>query len=493
MAKVRSFILRTKKARGIATLYTQVLSRPLNIHFFLNTHLSVDIEKWNEACGNIADYREADRTPIAFDEKGNVKAYRGDDVFFKTSQIDKTILDDLNNDASKEQIEADVDAIVFGDERRAIYDERKRREEEEQREVQRKEESERIEKAREDADVRAYLESLIRGMKDGSIRIKGKGRNKGERYTANTIKMWQSLAGIIERFYKVEPFTWDSIDEKFASRFRAWMEDGGYMAKSINKYIGQFVALINRAYDEGKHTNQSAANSFMKPAVDEAQKATEIYLTADELNALYQMPLTGEKALVRDIFIVGCCTCQRVSDYSRLKKENFVTTARGVKVVKIKQQKTQNFVTIPILDDKLTAIMEKYNYNLPTLPSGFDVILNRYIKEICKELAVSVPSLNDELPTILTMKERAKEERGEVTFKRDEDGRVVKPRYELVTSHTARRTGITNLYLTGRFDIYQMMHVSGHKEAKTFKEYIKLSGDEMAEQIAARMGNDNLF
>ena len=346
--------------------------------------------------------------------------------------------------------------------------------------------------------MRAYLADLIAGMRSGAIRIEGKGRNKGERYTPNTIKMWNNLVGIIERYYQVEPFTWDSIDKRFAARFRAWMVDEGYMAKSINKYIGQFVALINRAYDEGLHRNKAAANSCMKPTVDEAQKAAEIYLTADELNALYQMPLTGEKALVRDIFIVGCCTCQRVSDYSQLKRENFTTTARGAKVVKLRQTKTKNFVTIPILDDKLTAIMEKYDYNLPQLPSGFDVILNRYIKEICKELAESVPSLNDELPTILTMKERAKEaqvmgESGKELFKRDEAGRVVKPRYELVTSHTARRTGITNLYLTGKFDIYQMMHVSGHKEAKTFREYIKLSGDEMAEQIAEKMGNDNLF
>ena len=98
-----------------------------------------------------------------------------------------------------------------------------------------------------------------------------------------------------------------------------------------------------------------------------------------------------------------------------------------------------------------------------------------------------------ELPTVLTMKERAKEERGEITYKRNKKGQVVKPRYEMITTHTARRTGITNLYLTGKFDVYQMMAVSGHKEAKTFKEYIKLSGDEMADGIAEKMQDNNLF
>lgn len=487
---MRRLFIRTNKTQGDATLYTEINLRRARFRAIIPIGVSVDIHKWHSSFDSWERY---ENTSEGKKIKNMVKDIDSaiDNAISEMDFSEKghSTLADIPASEAKGIIRDAIESIIFKEAREA----KSLQDEEQRRTTERAAEQARIEQARKDADVRAYLESLIRGMKDGSIRIEGKGRNKGERYTPNTIKMWQSLAGIIERYYQVKPFTWDCIDKKFASRFRAWMEDEGYMAKSINKYIGQFVALVNRAYDEGKHTNQAAANSFMKPAVDEAQKAAEIYLTADELNALYQMPLTGEKALVRDIFIVGCCTCQRVSDYSRIKKENFVTTAKGVKVVKIKQQKTQNFVTIPILDDKLTAIMEKYKYNLPTLPSGFDVILNRYIKEICKELAVSVPSLNDELPTILTMKERAKEERGEVTFKRDEAGRVVKPRYELVTSHTARRTGITNLYLTGKFDVYQMMHISGHKEAKTFREYIKLSGDEMAEQIAEKMGNDNLF
>lgn len=472
---MRTFFIRTSKTSGKAPLYVRIQQRTSGTNILFKTAIEVDVEKWNKYGGDFSTYSK-----ISGDKTAEKMAQSVD------SAIDATL---ANPHFTKDEICEAVNAVQYKEEREARAMLREAQREEAEAEAERV----RIAKAQKDADVCAYLAELIAGMKDGSIRIEGKGRNKGERYTPNTIKMWQSLAGIIERYYQVEPFTWDCVDKKFASRFRAWMEDEGYMAKSINKYIGQFVALVNRAYDEGKHTNQAAANSFMKPAVDEAQKAAEIYLTADELNALYQMPLTGEKALVRDIFIVGCCTCQRVSDYSQLKRENFTTTARGAKVVKLRQTKTKSYVTIPILDDKLTAIMEKYDYNLPQLPASFDVILNRYMKEICKELAESVPSLSEEMPTILTMKERAKEARGDVKFTRDEAGRVIKPRYELVTSHTARRTGITHLYLTGKFDIYQMMHVSGHKEAKTFREYIKLSGDEMAEQIAEKMGNDNLF
>ena len=59
------------------------------------------------------------------------------------------------------------------------------------------------------------------------------------------------------------------------------------------------------------------------------------------------------------------------------------------------------------------------------------------------------------------------------------------PRYNCVTTHTARRSGITNMYLTHKYTILHMMHVSGHKTQKTFMDYIKLSSDEIADEIDA--------
>ena len=99
----------------------------------------------------------------------------------------------------------------------------------------------------------------------------------------------------------------------------------------------------------------------------------------------------------------------------------------------------------------------------------------------------------------MNMKERDKEERGEVEFMRNEEGDVLKYRYDLVTSHTARRSGITNLYLTGLFDTVQMMSISGHKDQRTLFDYIKLSSDEIADQIMEKVrqcnnaSNEGLF
>lgn len=47
------------------------------------------------------------------------------------------------------------------------------------------------------------------------------------------------------------------------------------------------------------------------------------------------------------------------------------------------------------------------------------------------------------------------------------------PCYDCVTTYTARRSGITNMYYVSlqKFTIVQMMHVRGHKTQKTFMDY----------------------
>ena len=134
------------------------------------------------------------------------------------------------------------------------------------------------------------------------------------------------------------------------------------------------------------------------------------------------------------------------------------------------------------MNPNLRAICEKYNYRIPAV---VDVIINRYIKEILKTLSESVPSLAVKVPTKLTMKQKKNVAEGKMTVERNAQGEVVMPRYNCVTTHTARRSGITNMYLTHKYTIVQMMHVSGHKTQNTFMDYIKLSSDEIADEIDA--------
>ena len=118
-------------------------------------------------------------------------------------------------------------------------------------------------------------------------------------------------------------------------------------------------------------------------------------------------------------------------------------------------------------------------------------MLNRYIKDILKDLSEQWPSLKEKVPTKLTKKQKEALRKEKKEPEIDLNGNVIVPRYDCVTSHTARRTGITNMYLSHRYTILQMMHVSGHKTQKTFMDYIKLSSEEIADKIAAMSKKEN--
>lgn len=474
---MRKFFLRTKNVIGFATLYTRIRKRNPDVDIFVNSLIQIDITAWEKANSSLNEWNKF------------LKTRAGKEIYAKMQGIDEAI-DNLTKQGiyEKSLIDAAVANVVYKEER-----EQQRIKEEEERKAQ--EELLRIEAEKEaarKADVLLFMQNFLNGMRSGAI------KNGAETYNKNTCKVWSNFLGILKRFYEENPFTWVDVDKSLTDSFVCFMEDAGYMAKSINKYLICFRAMVGYALKNGMHNNALALDAFTKKRVQESDKAKEIYLTGTELQALYEMKLDGLKEKVRDVFLVGCYTCQRFSDYSRLERENFTTTAKGTRVVRIVQEKTGNSVVIPILNDNLLHIAEKYDYEIPQV---CDVVLNRYIKQILKELSETMPTLAKLERTVLTMKERANEERGKVSFMRDAKGYVVKPRYDLVSSHTARRSGITNLYISGLFDGFQMMSVSGHKDEKTFNEYIKLSSDEIADAIAKKieernknkLGNEGLF
>ena len=471
-----NYFLRTKKEKGTASVYLRVQKRNPKLNILVCSKVSVDIQQWDKVTQDVAKWNDYCKTQDGRKVKETLDSI--------SSAIDNLISQGIYDKARIDEV---VEDVVFREERerQRIQEEEERQEQERLRQIKEQEEEARK------ADVILFLENFLEGIKNGRI------KNGAENYTLNTCKVWSNFLGILKRFIQISPFTWKDINKALADRFVSFMEKNGYMVTSINKYIICFKAMIQNAMDQELHNNLIALRAFSKKKIQETDKAKEIYLTKAELQALYEMPLEGLKDKVRDVFLVGCYTCQRFSDYARLEKENFTTTAKGTKVVRIVQEKTGNDVVIPILNDNLLHIAEKYGYDIPKVN---DVILNRYIKQILKELSSTVPSLARKERTLLTMKEREKEKQGLVSFERDNKGYVIKPRYELVSSHTARRSGITNLYLSGNFDTYQMMSISGHRDEKTFYEYIKLSSDEVADSIAKKMderkeaiSNERLF
>ena len=53
------------------------------------------------------------------------------------------------------------------------------------------------------------------------------------------------------------------------------------------------------------------------------------------------MELTGLKEQMRDVFLIGCYTALRYSDFSKIEKGCIGYTLKGTKVIRITQQKTK--------------------------------------------------------------------------------------------------------------------------------------------------------
>lgn len=468
MAKTlsRFYILKKDENKEKATLFVRVQAPNRRIDVQFTTRIQVGVAEWKAAVADedsLARHRK--QNPKLHDKLGRIEVMLEREM--SASQFDRQHI--------RSEILAISDPKKYEIQRAQEEAEKKARlEEEHTRQEQERLIQEGIEA--EKAKIWNYLSRFCADIKSGK-RLYG-----NDRYSTGTVKSWHSFMRLYDDFDKKHQYTWEMVNREFTARFLAYMEKHNYMITAQNKYLVTFRALVGYAYTDGVHNNNRATQCFSKKKIDEKDKAAEIYLTSAELQALYEMPLTGLQEQVRDIFLVGCYTCQRVSDYNNISPDSFTTTAKGTPIIRLTQQKTHTEVKIPIMNPNLQAICEKYGYNLPSV---VDVILNRYIKEILKELSETVPSLAVKVRTKLTMKQRKQEDDGRITVERNSKGEVMMPRYNCVTTHTARRSGITNMYLTHKYTILQMMHVSGHKTQKTFMDYIKLSSDEIADEIDA--------
>lgn len=98
-------------------------------------------------------------------------------------------------------------------------------------------------------------------------------------------------------------------------------------------------------------------------------------------------------------------------------------------------------------------------------------------------LSETIHSLSKKESILLKKQEKIAEGRESRTFERDSQGNVLKLRWQLISTHTARRNGFTNMFLSRKYTIPQMMSVSGHNDERTLLDYVQLSLNEFAEEV----------
>ena len=183
-----------------------------------------------------------------------------------------------------------------------------------------------------------------------------------------------------------------------------------------------------------------------------------IYLTEDEILQLLKIEAFDDpiQEQVRDVFVLGCFTAMRFSDYSTIDPSAIRNNR-----LEFVQKKTGAKVTIPI-HPVVKSILVKYNYVLPKVPKNNE--FNRIIKIVGEKLpCLHVPFIK------------------QVTYGRELKDLVAK-KYNYLQTHTARRSFCSNEYIKGT-DPLIIMSISGHKSHKSFMRYIKVTGDQFADKL----------
>lgn len=331
-----------------------------------------------------------------------------------------------------------------------------------------------------------WIAEFIRQCETGE-RLK---RKSTKMITPGTIK---SYKGTLEQLkeYQIrchKKIDFDDVTIDFYESWKQFFVKKKYSPNTIGRHVRNLKIFLYAADDMKLTTSQEFKSSRFSA---DREDVDNVYLTEDRVQQMFEFSPTDKKqveALIerasdadkdrlreltekatsrklleeaKDVFVVGCLTGQRVSDYKRVSSDMIVTLRDGKKYVCLVQEKTGKEVFLPY-DERLEAILMKYGGKLPKV---YDQHLNERIKVVGHLLGWT------EVAGIM-------ERRGLMEV------RSRKKFYECIKTHTARRTFATNAYKNG-VSLSSIMAVTGHSSEQMLRKYLKLDNKERAILAAA--------
>ncbi|MEO8760052.1 MAG: site-specific integrase [Bacteroidia bacterium] len=283
--------------------------------------------------------------------------------------------------------------------------------------------------------------------------------------TKSTITGYKGTLRHLKEFEKHShiKLSFDKINVDFYLNFIDYLKEKQFKPNTIGKLVKNIKVFLNQATERGINKNMEYKSHRFKVLHEETDA---IYLNEDELQKLADLDLTNNTRLekVRDLFLVGCYTGLRFSDLSLLKKDHLKNGK-----ISIKMQKTGDTVVIP-LHPVVSDIMKKYKETQNSLPPAMsNQKMNDYLKEIGKLAEINEPIMINETKGILKVE-------------------TMHQKYTLISTHTARRSFATNLFLQN-FPTLSIRKITGHKSEASFFRYIKMDGEQSASRLEEHWNN----
>jgi len=253
-----------------------------------------------------------------------------------------------------------------------------------------------------------------------------------------------------------EASSFSMFDKNFESIMEQWMlvvEE--YSANTVAATFSVMKIWLKQAAEEGLITDKSFHNWKSK-----GSDVQHIYLNEAELKAIYELNFDEIVKLhpnakyeeTRDIFIIAAHIGLRYGDFSSLNRANWDIEN---KTIQVHTHKTGATVKVP-LSSVVLELYKKYNghFPLPREKGKFNTQLQKI-----GELA----GINQT-----------------IFIKRNVGGKMIveeKKKYQLISSHTARRSFATNLYLKCK-NARLVMNFTGHTTEENFRKYICVDKNE---------------
>lgn len=283
---------------------------------------------------------------------------------------------------------------------------------------------------------------------------------KKRAYSAGTIRNWEKTKNTLYRFdptlsfEKITMQTYDAfVQWCFAQKTK---KDLLYSYNYIGALIKDWKSLMELAMNRGYHTNRIHRD---KDFIQITEKPHKVDLNDDEILKLKKVELSGSLEEIRDRFLINLYLGLRISDFQKLNEKNI----EGDFVKVSTTQKTGSSALMD-LDPEIKEVIAKYGGKLPTQYNKEYV--NREIKKIAKKAGIT---------SIVEFEET----RGGETIL------VRKPKCDMISHHTCRRSAVTNLKRMGIGD--KEISITMGVSVKTLQNhYILLTPEETAAMIADR-------
>ena len=268
---------------------------------------------------------------------------------------------------------------------------------------------------------------------------------------------------IYKKSRRIRTLNWNSFTMDWYYDFMDfYIHERGANNNTFGKMVKTLKTFLNAATQQGYNTNLDFKDKRFKVYQEEV---SHIYLNEEEIKRILDLDLSDniKRQTVRDLFVIGCYTGLRFGDFKQINEKNIYDNR-----LRIKTQKTGKYVVIPF-HPIVKQIISRYNGKIPK--SYCNLIINKELKEIGK-----LAGFHESVIQVRTHGIERKE--------------TVYEKWQLISSHCARRSFATNLFKQG-FPAINIMKITGHKSEKTFMRYIKITEDEVASMLEDHWNESN--